>query len=184
MSCALPVAFIHGISFVLPNRTWQYFFYNMESISVHNRKFVVYYRNLIGRSRYLRRHMIARELDILKCLSLILFVIAKNYVENEGGVFLKRIGYLCHIINPKTKFREYKRTGEICYKRSDGFKYHHICLDNFMTDARMFHLKIQASFKRKIYKMFEEGYRYKFLYRMVLSEDRRTRRAIVRGIKE
>ena len=51
--------------------------------------------------------------DILECQSLIWKVIRDRYLEDEGGVYINNIGYLCHKINPNRKIYLNKLTGTI-----------------------------------------------------------------------
>ena len=58
--------------------------------------------------------------DILECQSLIWKVIRDRYLEDEGGVYINNIGYLCHKINPNRKIDLNKLTGTINRRGTGG----------------------------------------------------------------
>ena len=88
-----------------------------------------------------RKHTIVDKNDILECQSLIWKVIRDRYLEDEGGVYINNIGYLCHKINPNRKIYLNKLTGTINRRGTGGYSYVHTCMD-FMPRNKYFHLYI------------------------------------------
>ena len=91
-----------------------------------------------------RKHTIVEKNDILECQSLIWKVIRDKYLDNEGGVYINNIGYLCHKINPNRKIYLNKLTGTINRRGTGGYSYVHTCID-FMPRNKYFHLYISPA---------------------------------------
>lgn len=108
-----------------------------------------------------RKHTIVDKNDILECQSLIWKVIRDKYLDNEGGVYINNIGYLCHKINPNRKIYLNKLTGTINRRGTGGYSYVHTCID-FMPRNKYFHLYISPALNKECRLAMESGRRYKF----------------------
>lgn len=141
----------------------------MEKKSILGSSFVPFYRSLTAKKKTKRRHVISDRRDIMQCHSLIWKTIRDHYLENEGGVYINNIGYLCHVIRPVRTLYINPVTKDINRKGTDGYKYSHECMD-FMPKNKFFHLVLQPALKKKSRNLMNSGRRYKFLYREVQSE--------------
>ncbi len=141
----------------------------MESVKIATTYFIPFYRSIMARRRSRHRHVISDARDIIECQSLIWKTVADHYLENEGGVYINNIGYLCHVICPVRSLSINRVTGDINRKGTDGYKYTHCCVD-FLPRNKFFHLVVQDALKRKSRELMNAGRRYKFLYREVQSE--------------
>lgn len=81
-----------------------------------------------------RKHTIVEKNDILECQSLIWKVIRDKYLDNEGGVYINNIGYLCHKINPNRKIYLNKLTGTINRRGTGGYSYVHTCIEFYASE--------------------------------------------------
>lgn len=141
----------------------------MKSIKIANVYFVPFYRSLLKKRAARYKHVLSSKEEILECQSLIWRTVAEHYIENDGGVYINNIGYLCHIICPVRKLSICKITNDINRKHTDGYKYTHDCMD-FLPKNKYFHLVVQKSLRKKCHDLMNKGKRYKFLYREVQSE--------------
>lgn len=148
---------------------------NEREISISTCHFVSFYHKIMRRNEILKKRSISSRRKVLRALSLILETISDRYLLNEGGVYLRNIGYLCHIMNPVRKRRLSNVTGDMVRKHTDGYLYRHVCLD-FSEKGRYYHLYNFKTVDDRI-KMYMKtnNKTYKFLYRIVRSEMKRRR---------
>lgn len=143
---------------------------NEREISISTHHFVSFYHKIMQRNEVFKKRSISSRKRVLKALSLILETIYDRYVLNEGGVYLRNIGYLCHIMNPVRKRRLNLKTGDMYRKFTDGYLYKHICLD-FNEKGRYYHLFPFPTLNVEIrLYMRSNNKTYKFLYRIIRSE--------------
>lgn len=143
---------------------------NEREISISTHHFVSFYHKIMQRNEVFKKRSISSRKRALKALSLILETIYDRYVLNEGGVYLRNIGYLCHIMNPVRKRRLNLKTGDMYRKFTDGYLYKHICLD-FNEKGRYYHLFPFPTLNVEIrLYMRSNNKTYKFLYRIIRSE--------------
>lgn len=142
-----------------------------KSFKILYQYFLRFYRSIMSKNGKRRKHTIVDKNDILECQSLIWKVIRDRYLEDEGGVYINNIGYLCHKINPNRKIYLNKLTGTINRRGTGGYSYVHTCID-FMPRNKYFHLYISPALNRECRLAMESGRRYKFLYREVESESK------------
>lgn len=143
----------------------------IKSFKILDQYFLRFYRSIMSKNGKRRKHTIVDKNDILECQSLIWKVIRDKYLDNEGGVYINNIGYLCHKINPNRKIYLNKLTGTINRRGTGGYSYVHTCID-FMPRNRYFHLYISPALNKECRLVMESGRRYKFLYREVESESK------------
>ena len=112
--------------------------------------------------------------------------IRKHYIENEAGVYINHIGYLCHIMGPRVNFRINLKNR----KELEGRIWHHVCIDAYPTslnsmlseentrfvstqppEAPPFHFYFKNSVIQACRdEMVKNGKRYRFLYKEVFSQ--------------
>lgn len=134
---------------------------------MNNQYFVSYYFNLM-KSRGFSKRIIKDRSEVLRLQSIIFKTIKEHYVENEGGVYIDNIGYLCHVIRPNRRFFVNKVAKDVIRFKTDGFKYNHIVLDLFGR-KKYFYLYMSDSLKLFIGKRMKKGLRYRFLYREIMT---------------
>lgn len=118
--------------------------------------------------------------EVRRVHSIIWKTILDHYINNEAGVFLKNLGYLCHIMSPEIKFikhRQRKRHRQLM----DGRVYRHECLD-FFPKFKYCHTFISPALSKKIDKDIKDGKKYKFLYNEVLSHKACTKKIRLRRL--
>lgn len=142
-----------------------------KSFKILDQYFLRFYRSIMSKNGKRRKHTIVDKNDILECQSLIWKVIRDKYLDNEGGVYINNIGYLCHKINPNRKIYLNKLTGTINRRGTGGYSYVHTCID-FMPRNKYFHLYISPALNKECRLAMKSGRRYKFLYREVESESK------------
>lgn len=146
---------------------------NKREISISTYHFVSFYHKIMQRNEILKKRSIPSRTKVLKALSLVLETISDRYIANEGGVYLRNIGYLCHIMSPVRRRRVNPLTGDMYRKHTDGYLYKHVCLD-FSEGGRYYHLYNFPTLDAKIKEYMRKNNKtYKFLYRIVRSEMKR-----------
>lgn len=138
----------------------------MKRSRIKTSYFIPYYRVFaVERCRISDPVMVRRVVDLLWR------TIKKHYVENEGGVYLDNIGYLCHIIKPERKFvlRNSVSKNRVM---TGGYGYRHVCLQMEKTVlGRMRYyasVDLLKSLKRLCDRNNARGNKYKFFYREIL----------------
>ena len=120
-----------------------------KSFKILDQYFLRFYRSIMSKNGKRRKHTIVDKNDILECQSLIWKVIRDRYLEDEGGVYINNIGYLCHKINPNRKIYLNKLTGTINRRGTGGYSYVHTCID-FMPRNKYFHLYISPALEQGV----------------------------------
>lgn len=118
--------------------------------------------------------------DILKIQSELWREVAEQYLNNNDGVYLEHIGYLCHVLfdtKPKYIVRKNVRASsnteegyefypDVRLMGTNGYRYTHTVLD-FADTKRFFHLVLSDYLKSKARKLMGKGKRYRFAYNEV-----------------
>ena len=76
------------------------------SVSITSYKTYKYYRKITGKSDLLPGKDWIAKRDIFGVVyKELINSIITHYIENEAGVYISHMGYLCHIINPNVKYK-------------------------------------------------------------------------------
>lgn len=133
------------------------------------RNFVPFYRAMMKRSPKRRKHIILDEKEITRCHSMIWMKVKEHFMEDEGGVYIDNIGYLCHMINRTRNIYLTPFKKRLVNRETNGYLYDHVCYD-FHPRNQYYHLAFFNPIVERCKAMMKEGLRYKFLYREVTSE--------------
>lgn len=138
----------------------------MKHSTIYSNYFVSYYhKQMISKKGLMKRTIMDRS-EVLSLLSLIWKTVSEHYLENDGGVYIDNIGYLCHMIVPHQKFGISRITNDVIRMGTNGYKYNHTVLD-FSSYKRYYHLVISDYLKKKSKNKMNKGKRYRFLYNEV-----------------
>ena len=126
--------------------------------------FYSFYREYLKSKRL--KPITPRE-DAVRIQSLLWQVVLEHYMDNEGGVYLDNLGYLCHMIRPRRRFYYNRKFGLINHEHTNGYSYRHFCIVIRKSVKRYFNLKLQVSITKRCRYRMNKGLRYRFLYREV-----------------
>lgn len=128
-----------------------------------------FYRILISKNRDSLRCSVNRD-EYREIQRELFRTIADEYVNNDSGVFISNLGYLCHIIKPERKVSISKNTGGILRSATNGYLYRHVCLD-FFPRGQFYHLStnLSSTLKVRCKARSRKGFVYKFNFREVKS---------------
>lgn len=141
----------------------------MKHTTISSSYFVSYYRRLMRNKRRKdghKRGTLSNCTECLALLSLIWETVAEHYLQNEGGVYIDNIGYLCHMLIPNQRFGIDPITKDIRRINTNGYRYNHTVLD-FGDPKRFFHLTLSDYLQKKAKIVMNDGERYRFLYNEV-----------------
>ena len=128
-----------------------------------------FYRSYVKIKQLPRKHIIPDRNELAKCQSMIWKAVRRHYLEDEGGVYIHNLGYLCHFIRCWQKFYVNNLSRRIQRRETNGYSYLHFCYDFFPIN-QFFHLYLDKKLIEESMKKMESGTKYKFLYREVSSE--------------
>lgn len=141
----------------------------MKTTTISSYYFVSFYHKQMRRKNGMKKGTISDRDEVLSLLSIIWQTVAEHYLNNDGGVYVEHIGYLCHMMIPGRKFYVSKMTGDVCRMGTNGIKYNHTCLD-FGDTKRYFHLELSGYLKSKSKEKMRSGKKYRFLYNEVMAK--------------
>lgn len=121
-----------------------------------------FYRKIMKNRQRREEYMIKDRKDVCLVHKEIWKAIADAYVENVGGVYLKELGYLCHVL-ASTKNSPGK-AAQVLY----GRRYRHLVLP--IKKGRFYgyyFLWLHKPLIKRCDEYVAQGYRYKFLHRGV-----------------
>lgn len=146
----------------------------MKRTRITSNHFYSFYRRMM-RLYKKKKGLIKDRNDLMDLQSLIWETVADHYLNNEGGVYIDNIGYLCHMMIPCKMLRVSDLFGTLIHGSTNGYKYKHmvLCLD---SDKTYFQLDISKALQKKSNDKMSKGKRYKFLYREVMSKIKTLRR--------
>lgn len=156
------------IRLVSQNRTKETF----KVRSLADKRFIAYYHKIMAeeskRAQYKR--LILEKSEVMKIQHELWKTVREHYIENEGGVYISNLGYLCHIMRPKRKLFANHISNTIIRMQTNGYLFRHVCLD-FSPKLQYFHLykSIIKTVKHECNKRLKKGKRYKFLYNEVIA---------------
>lgn len=116
-----------------------------------------------------KQRCLPRILSVSKILTTLFRVIRDHYIQNEGGVYLRCLGYFCTVIDPHR--RDVAKKNNAFLIPTNGYRYRSLVLPD-MTEC--FVIKLHTSLVLQKKKALGEGLRYKFLHREV--RERRAQR--------
>lgn len=131
--------------------------------------FSPFYRSYAKIKQLPRKHIILDRDELMKCHSMIWKAVRKHYLEDEGGVYIHNLGYLCHFIRGWQKFYVNNLSRRIQRRETNGYSYLHFCYDFFPVN-QFFHLYLDKILINNAIRKMANGTKYKFLYREVSSE--------------
>lgn len=127
--------------------------------------FYTFYREWCRRRRWIG---IKDRKEAMALRVIVWHTILEHYLENEGGVYLENLGYLCHMIIPNQSVGN-----KICTLNGkayrNGYRYRHVCLEIRRNRAHYFYLDLSKATMQKSREAMRRGRRYRFLYREVLA---------------
>lgn len=131
---------------------------------------------------FYRAYMISKKLPYLQDRELVKKVhsevwktVLDHYINNEGGVYLDNLGYLCHMITPVQKFTFNKKSKRVTREETNGYYYRHICMGVRKNRSNYHHLIFSPILIKKLRELMRKGKRYRFLYREVQAKTYRKR---------
>lgn len=139
-----------------------------------SRYFLFYYREWCRRAR---KKAMKDDKAIMKIRTLLMETIEEHYLNNEGGVYLENIGYLCHMVVPNRKLLSYTGVGTkfLTRKKMNGFYYKHLCIPIEKKGTKYYNLDLSWLLVKKCKELMEKGVRYRFLYREVIDRTHRVK---------
>lgn len=131
--------------------------------------FVDFYRTIMGRKKNTTKRQIRGMREIHVVHREIWREIYKSFVEVEGGVYIDGIGYFCHIMNPRRKWRLNSLTKLPRKHRTNGYRYNHILLNVTRSNQYYCMYKYLTDDLKKKLNILTPSKRYKFRLREVKS---------------
>lgn len=139
----------------------------MKGTTVSSKYFAFYYHRVMrGDRKKPKKGMIIDPKEILNIQNEIWKTVADHYINNDGGVYIDHIGYLCHIIVPRQSYVASKYF--VRRQSTNGYRYKHIGLE-IEKERRYYHLIPHPYLVLKCKKEMIKGKRYRFLYNEVVT---------------
>lgn len=134
--------------------------------------FATFYKKFM-KKRKGRKRVISDRYEICRLQSIIYKTIQEHYLNNEGGVYIDNLGYLCHRIIPHQSFVKSHFGDDISKLGTNGYKYRHECLDFLWMKKNhrsYYHLILSGLLQKRCDRLMWDGLKYKFLYREVFAK--------------
>ena len=126
--------------------------------------FYRYYRIYTKGAYKARRRVMGSPSNVSKIISLFLKLVREHYLYDEGGVYLKKLGYFCTMICPKRSRRMEIVKGNNWTDRTstNGYYYKHLVLP---VKGESYVFTLYDRLARQKRRLMRQGVRYKFLHR-------------------
>ena len=143
-----------------------------KTVSIATQKFAHFFRLVMKKSKKRYKRRVRARQDILQIQSALWMAVRDAYLDNEAGVYIEGLGYLCHVIRPERRFISYKlNSGGIIRRMTDGYEYKH-CVWWFRPRGEYFHLWLSDYTKALCRSRVREGVEYKLFYKEFYSINR------------
>ena len=101
---------------------------------LNNKEFEKYYEEYIRKRKIPKERILSNKDDLRKIHNELWKTVQELYVESEGGIYIDNIGYFCHVIQPKRKWRISGLTNRPEMPRTNGYRYRHMVIE--LHDSR------------------------------------------------
>lgn len=127
--------------------------------------FVTFYKDYV---KYKRHSVITDRKDVANILCELWKTVGDHFLTNEGGVYLDNIGYICHVIHTKKRYKYFDN--EVMENNSDGNRYDCAIIPFRYFNRRWnFSVEVSMALRQSSHKIVKDGYRYRFLYKELKS---------------
>lgn len=173
------------LNYLMPDHCemfWHFsYLWFMKITSISSRAFYTFYRDHIKSKRRSKKNSIKGRQKVLDLQATIWETVAEHYLENQAGVYIDNIGYLCHMIKPERDLSISPFVNEIKYINSNGYKYRHLALE-LSDKKRYFHLFLNTNLIGKSKAKIAKRTRYRFLYNEVMAKKHAIKDKIIRKV--
>lgn len=142
----------------------------MKIASVADRNFYKFYERVTKR----RKRLIDDPKAVSEVQMAIFETVADLFIKNDAGLYIKGIGYLCHMM--KKNFDFTIRMGRILNESRNGMGYYHMALEIADRRSKYVHFGISTHLKRRAIEEAVKGRPYRFMYREVREYTRKGNR--------
>jgi hypothetical protein len=149
------------------------YLWNEQEQTTHGQSFVDYYVDYQKQVAGMNKENCLTRDDwkiIYKIYTALWHTVARHFIENEGGVFLKSLGYLCHLAEVEvSKFKFIVgcvgKQRDIEVNNRNGHNYHKLLLtDRMNKDYYVMVDTFQRPVNQEIFRRMGQGVNYRFLY--------------------
>ena len=133
----------------------------MKIGSVSDKYFIAFYKRVCKR----KKRVIRDGKELLALQRIIFETIADLYVKNDAGVYVRGIGYLCHMM--KKNFDFSIKMGMILNESRNGMGYYHMALEFPEKSTKYVHFGLAEYLYEKVMSEALKGKPYRFMYREV-----------------